>query len=325
MKRVTKAVCSLVVGGALMLGSALAQTTFRVADNHADGYPTVEALKYMGDVLSKETDGRLSFQIFHSSQLGDEKDALQLVQFGVIDILRVHVALLNNMIPETRVLTMPYLFRSNAHFHGVVDGAVGDEFLSYLEPYGLIGLAMYDNGQRSIYNSARPIENLADMKGLKIRVQQSDIQVAMIAAMGANPTPMPFGEVYSALQTGMVDGAENNWPSYESARHFEQAQYFSLTEHINAPEIVVMSRKVWDKLSPEDQRLIRAAAKASVPKMRALWDAREKRAEDAVRQSGVQVNAVDKAAFRDAMKPVYDAFVRDEKLKKLVEKVQSVE
>lgn len=321
-----KVLVAAVAGASMLSGAAIAQTKFRSSDTHPDGYPTVEAVKYMGEVLKKETNGRLMIEVFHSSQLGEEKDTIQQTQFGVIDLNRVSAAPLNNIVPETRVLAMPFLFRSVDHMHKVVDGPIGDDILKALEPHNMIGLALYDAGARSVYNSKHAVKTPADMKGLKIRVQQSDVQLAMISAMGGNPTPMPYGEVYSGLQTRVIDGAENNWPSYQNSRHFEQAKFFSLTEHSMLPEILMMSKKVWDKQTPEDQALIKKAAKESVIKMRELWMAKEKESEEVVRKAGSQINEVDKGAFTAAMNPVYEKFVNNEaKLKDLVERIRAVQ
>ncbi len=226
------------------------EITLRSADIHPDGYPTVEAVKYMGQLLSERSNGRIKVEVMNSGVLGGEKDTIEQTRFGVIDMNRVNAAPFNNLVKETMVLGMPFLFRSTEHMHKTVDGPIGDEVLAAFEPHGLIGLAFYDSGARSFYSTKKPIENLADLKGLKIRVQQSDLWIAMMQAFGANPTPMPMGEVYSSLETGVVDGAENNWPSYESARHFEVAKNYSLTEHSLNPEILVISKMTWDKLSP---------------------------------------------------------------------------
>lgn len=326
MSGFSKVLVATVAGVGLLGGAAvMAQTKFRSSDTHPDGYPTVEAVKYMGEILNKDTNGRLSIEVFHSSQLGEEKDTIQQTQFGVIDLNRVSIAPLNNIAPETITLGMPFLFRSVDHMHKVVDGPIGDEILASLEAHGMIGLAFYDGGARSVYNSRKAIATPEDCKGLKIRVQQSDLQLAMISAMGANPTPMPYGEVYSGIQTRVIDGAENNWPSYHSARHFEQAKFYSLTEHTMLPEVLMMSKKVWDKQTAEDQAAIRKAAKESVIKMRELWMAKEKESEKIVRDAGSQINEVDKPAFEAAMKPVYDKFIANDRMKDLVERIRAVE
>jgi tripartite ATP-independent transporter DctP family solute receptor len=313
------------LGFALSTSMAHAQeVTLRSADIHPDGYPTVEAVKYMGKLVSDRTNGRIKIQVMNNSVLGSEKDTIEQTRFGVIDLNRVNAAPFNNLVKETVVLGMPFLFRSTEHMHKTVDGPIGDEILAAFQPYGLVGLAYYDSGARSFYTTKKPVQKLADLKGMKIRVQQSDLWIAMMQAFGANPTPMPMGEVYSSLETGVVDGAENNWPSYESARHYEVAKNYTLTEHSLNPEILVMSKIAWDKLKPEDQKIIRAAAKESVVKMRELWSEREKTSEAKVRAAGVNVISVDKAEFSAAMKPVYDKFVTDPKLKDLLQRIQDV-
>ncbi|WP_353844877.1 TRAP transporter substrate-binding protein [Rhizobium sp. CSW-27] len=321
-----KSILGMAIG--LAMGTAMTATaqevTLRSADIHPDGYPTVEAVKYMGELVSQRTNGRIKIQVMNNSVLGSEKDTIEQTRFGVIDLNRVNTAPFNNLVKETVVLGLPFLFRSTEHMHKVVDGPIGDEILKAFEPNGLVGLAFYDSGARNFYTTKKPIEKLADLKGMKIRVQQSDLWIAMMQAFGANPTPMPFGEVYSSLETGVVDGAENNWPSYESSRHFEVAKNYSLTEHSLTPEVLVMSKMSWDKLKPEDQKIVREAAKESVGKMRELWQAREKASEEKVRASGVKVITVSKEEFANAMKPVYDKFVTDPKMKDLVAKIQAV-
>ncbi|WP_332688958.1 TRAP transporter substrate-binding protein [Bosea sp. (in: a-proteobacteria)] len=305
--------------------SAQAQNvTLRSTDIHPDGYPTIEAVKYMGQLLDQRTSGRIKINVFHSAQLGQEKDTIDQTRFGVIDMNRINMAPFNNLIPATNVPSLPFVFRSVDHMRKVMDGPIGDNLLKDFEKHDLIGLAFYDSGSRSFYNSKRAINSPADMKGLKIRVQQSDMFVALVSALGANATPMNFGEVYSGLQTGVIDGAENNWPSYESTRHFEVSKFYSLTEHSLSPEVLVMSKKSFDKFNAADQALVKAAAKESVAKMRELWDAREKASEEKVRAGGAQVNKVEKQPFIDAMKPVYDKFVTDAKLKEMVAAIQAV-
>ena len=301
---------------------AFAQSvTLRSADIHPDGYPTVEAVKYFGEIVTKKTDGRIKVQVFNSGQLGTEKDTIEQTRFGVIDLNRVNTAPFNNLIPETAVLGLPFLFRSVDHMYKVVDGPLGEQIAKAFEPHGLIVLGFFDSGARSMYNSKRPIKTLADMKGLKIRVQQSDLFIAMINALGANATPMPFGELYSALQTGLVDGAENNFPSYDSVKHYEVAKYFSLTEHSMAPEVFVMSKRAWDKLTPADQKVFKEAGLDATKKMRELWAKRDTESKERVIKGGALINEVDKQPFIDAMKPVYDKFVTSPQMKDLVAQI----
>ncbi len=324
----TKRTFSALAGVAMLAAFALpaqAQTvTLRSTDIHPDGYPTIEAVKFMGQQLEKSTGGRIKIQVFHSAQLGQEKDTIEQTRFGVIDMNRINMAPFNNLIPATNVPSLPFIFRSVDHMRKVMDGPIGDALLKEFEKHDLVGLAFYDSGSRSFYNSKRPINTPADMKGLKIRVQQSDMFVSLVSALGANATPMNFGEVYSGLQTGVIDGAENNWPSYESTKHFEVSKFYSQTEHSLSPEVLVMSKKSFDKLSPADQAAVRAAARESVAKMRELWDAREKASEAKVKAGGAVINAVEKQPFIDAMKPVYDKFVTDAKLKEMVAAIQAV-
>jgi tripartite ATP-independent transporter DctP family solute receptor len=298
---------------------------FRSADVHPEDYPTVMAVKMMSDTISKKTGGKHTIKVFTGNQLGGEKDTIEQTRIGALDLVRINVAPMNNICPETMVPTMPFVFRSVDHMRKVLDGPIGDQILKACESQGFVGLAFYDSGARSIYTTKKPVKSLADAKGLKIRVQQSDLWVSLLQAMGANATPMPYGEVYTALKTGLVDGAENNWPSYDTAKHFEVAKFYSMTEHSMAPEMLLMSKKVWDTLTPEEQKIFREAAKESVPYMRKLWDEKEKKSRDVVLKAGVQEIQVDKKSFQDAMKPVYDKFITDPKLKDMLAKVQATQ
>ena len=316
---------SLAAALALALPALASATEFRSADIHPDGYPTVEAVKFMGEQLKKLTGGKHSINVFNNSKLGNEKDTIEQTKLGAIAITRVNIAPMNNICPATIVPTMPFLFRSTEHMRKVLDGPVGEEILKSCEAQGFIGLAYYDSGARSIYSVKKPVKTVDDTKGMKIRVQQSDLWVALMEAMGANATPMPFGEVYTALKTGLVDAAENNYPSFESSRHFEVAKYYSKTEHSMAPEMLLFSKRIWDGLSPDDQKAIRQAAKDSVPYMRKLWDEREAKSLAAVKAGGAEIIEVDKASFRNAVKPVYVKFLRDPKLMDLVKRIQETQ
>jgi tripartite ATP-independent transporter DctP family solute receptor len=296
---------------------------FRSSDVHPGDYPTVAAVKYMGELSKAQTKGRLGVRVYPSGSLGTEKDNIEQLKIGGLDMMRINAGALNSVVPETLATVLPFVFRSTEHMRRVLDGPIGDEILAAMESQGLVGLAFYDSGSRSFYTAKRPIKNLADIKGLKIRVQQSDLFVSMIEALGANPTPMPYGEVYTALKTGIVDAAENNWPSYESSRHFEAAKYYNLSEHSLAPEVLVFSKKVWDTLPKEDQTVLRKAAKDSVPYMRKLWDEREVRSRKMVEAAGSQViTLTNRQEFIDAMKPVYAKFADTPKLKDLVKRIQ---
>ncbi len=325
MKQLTT-LAALLAGVAMAGGAFACDRTLRSSDTHPDGYPTVEAVKFMGKVLEEKSGGRLCIEVFHSAQLGEEKDSIEQTQFGVIDLNRVSLGPFNNIVPETQIPSLPYIFRSIDHMHKVMDGEIGEEILAAFEPHDLIGLAFFDAGSRSFYNSQKPIKSMDDLKGMKFRVMQSDVFVDMVGALGANATPMPYGEVYSSIQTGVIDGAENNWPSYDSSGHYEVAKYYTLDQHLIVPEVLVMSKKTWESLSPEDQAAVSAAAKEAVPFMRDLWAAREKESEDKIRAAGAEIiTDIDKTPFIEAMVPVYEKFVTTDKLKDLVTRIQAVE
>lgn len=313
---------SLVVAAAGLATFAQARD-FRSADVHPTDYPTVEAVRQMGKQLSEQTKGKLNVKVFPAGALGSEKDTIEQLKLGGLDMMRINAAPLNNIVPETIAVSLPFVFRSVEHMRTVVDGPIGDEILAAMAAQGMVGLAFYDSGARSFYTAKKPVKTVGDLKGMKIRVQQSDVFVAMIEALGANATPMPFGEVYTALKTGIVDGAENNWPSYESTRHFEAAKFYDMTEHSMVPEVLVFSKRIWDKLPKEDQATIRKAAKDSVPYMRKLWDERELKSRKIVEAAGAQVVQIpNKQEFIDAMKPVYVKFANTPKLQDLVKRIQ---
>ncbi|MCE5975123.1 TRAP transporter substrate-binding protein [Sinirhodobacter sp. WL0062] len=326
MKKQTLIAALLATVASTGMAFAECEVTLKSSDTHPDGYPTVEAVKFMGDELKAGTGGRMCVEVFHSAQLGEEKDTIEQTQFGVIDLNRVSLGPFNNIIPETQIPSLPYIFRSVEHMHNVMDGPIGEEILAAFEAHDLVGLAFYDGGSRSFYNSQKPIRSMEDLKGMKFRVMQSDLFVDMVSAVGANATPMPYGEVYSSIQTGVIDGAENNWPSYDSSGHFEVAKYYTLDQHLIVPEVLVMSKKTWDGLSAEDQAAVRKAAKDSVPVMRDLWAAREKESEAKVIAAGAEViTDIDKTPFIEAMVPVYEKYVTSDKLKDMVARIQATE
>lgn len=326
--KVIKTIKTLALCGALSLGAVAAQAceiTLRSSDTHADGYPTVEAVKSMGKMLAEKTNNKFCIEVFHSAQLGQEKDTIEQTQFGVIDFNRVSLGPFNNIIEETQIPSLPYIFRSVEHMHKAMDGDVGAQILKAFEKHDLVGLAFYDGGSRSFYNSIKPIKSMADLKGMKFRVMQSDLFVDMVSAVGGNATPVPYGEVYSSIQTGVIDGAENNWPSYDTSGHFEVAKYYTLDQHLIVPEVLVMSKKSWDKLSSDEQAAVKASAKASVPIMRKLWVAQEKKSEAKVIAAGSQIiKDIDKTPFIAAMKPVYKKYVKSDVLKDLVSRIQAI-
>ncbi len=313
---------SLVAGLLAATGFAAHAVEFRSADTHnADDYPTVVAVRHMSELLDKASGGKHKIKVFNKQALGSEKETIDQVKIGALDFTRVNVGPMNAICPLTQVPTMPFLFSSIAHMRKSLDGPVGDEILKSCEAVGFIGLAFYDSGARSIY-AKKPVRTVADAKGLKIRVQQSDLWVALVSAMGANPTPMPYGEVYTGLKTGLIDAAENNIPSFDTAKHVEAVKVYSKTEHSMAPEILVMSKLIYDKLPKAEQDMIRAAAKESVAFERQKWDEQEAKSLANVKAAGAEIIEVDKASFQAVMGPVYEKFMVTPDMKRLVKAIQ---
>lgn len=320
LKQLTALVGACVL--AFAAGSASART-FRSADVHAKDFPTNKAVLFMGEELSKATGGKDNIKVFGDSALGSEKDTIEQVKIGALDMVRVNFAAFNGIVPESVIPALPFLFRDMDHFRKTMYGPQGDKILAGFEKAGFVGLAIYESGARSMY-ARRPIRNLADVKGMKIRVQPSDLFVSLVGAMGASPTPMPYNEVYTGLKTGLIDAAENNYPSYDEAKHFESAPIYSETMHSMSPEVLVFSKKIWDTLSPQEQTAIRKAAKASVPYYVKLWDAKEKEARADVIKGGAKIipaRDIDRAAFVTVEKPVWDKFATTPELKSLVQEI----
>jgi len=305
----------IVLAGVILLAAGLAagcgkagapgKVALRAADVHPFGYPTTDALRVMADAVTQKSGGRIAIEIHAGETMGGEKETIELTKVGTLDINRTSAAPLAEFAPEFGVYSLPYLFRDAGHMWKVLEGPIGRELLDALEKYGFVGLCYYDSGARSFYNRKRPIRTPRDLRGLKIRVQQNPVMQDCVKALGASPTPMGFGEVYAALQSGMIDGAENNAPSYENTKHYEVAPYFSLDEHSRIPEVVICSKKRWDRLSQADRALLRDAAQASVAEQRRLWNAYDKKATDVLRQAKVKINRPDQVAFREASESVY--------------------
>lgn len=296
---------------------------FRVADTQSADYPTVRALEVMDRIIRERSGGRHSLRIFHSRQLGEEKETIEQTRIGAIDINRTNVAPLSSFIPEANILSLPFLFRSVDHLHRILDGPIGEDILARFEQHGLVGLAFYDSGARSIYNAVRPIRSLEDLKGLRIRVQQSDMMVEMIRALGAEPIAMPYGQVQIGLTTGLIQGAENNWPSYVTTDHYKAARYLTLTEHTMSPEVLVMSKRAWDGLNAQDQALFRAAARESARSMREQWFRLEEDSRRRAEAAGVVVTRLaDRSAFERAVGGLAGRFASDPELAALVERIR---
>jgi len=297
----------------VLLGSgvSMAQTkpiVLKLAETHPQDYPITKGDYEFARLVKERSNGRIIVEVYHSKQLGEERAVIEQVQLGAIDMTRVSISAVSAFVRELDAFQLPYLYRNADHMWKVLNGPIGEEILKKHEAYNFVGLGWFEAGSRNFYTK-RPVKTVSDLKGMKIRVQQAPLMVAMVQALGAVATPLPFGEVYSALQTGVVDGAENNWPSYLSTSHYEVAKYFIVDEHTRVPEITVASKKVLDRLSKEDRALLVQAMRDAQPYQCKLWVEYEKVAEKAVRDRGcviTEVSPAEKQKFMDAMKPVYD-------------------
>jgi len=324
MKSNVRKLSAVVVAVALAIGvNAASARTFRSADVHNKDYPTNKAVAFMGDELSKASGGKDNIKVFGDSALGSEKDTIEQVKIGALDMVRVNTSAFHGIVPESMIPAFPFLFRDLDHFRKTMYGPQGEKILAAFDKAGFVGLALYESGARSMY-AKKPIKSVADMKGLKVRVQPSDLWVNLIGAMGASAAPMPFAEVYTGLKTGLIDAAENNIPSFDETKHYESAPIFSETMHSMPPEVLVFSKKVWDTLPKEQQAAIRKAARDSVQVYVKLWDQKEKDARAAVLKGGatiVPASQIDRASFVNVEKPVWEKFAATPEMKSLVQEI----
>src|SRR5690242_10035347 len=308
-------------------GAAQQKLVLKASDVHPEGYPTVAAIASMGKKLETATNGRISIQIYPSMQLGGEKEAIEQAQVGALALARVSVGALGPVVDDLNAFNLPYLFRSTAHMQKVIDGPIGQELLDKVTnnpKAGLVGLCWMDAGARSLYDTKKPIRGIDDLKGMKFRVMGNPMFVDMMNALGGNGVAMGYDQVFNALQTGVVDGAENNPPSFVFDNHYTVAKYYTLDEHLIVPEILVMSHRIWDSLSPADQGLVKKLAREAQMEERVLWNKYEKDAMDKARAAGITVTEIaDKKPFQAAVKPVWDKY--GPKYADMVKRIQAVE
>jgi tripartite ATP-independent transporter DctP family solute receptor len=276
-------------------------------------YPTVAAVENMGKKMSAATNGRISVAMYPSMQLGGEKEAIEQAQVGAIALARVSVGTLGPVVDDLNVFNLPYVFRNTAHMQKVIDGKIGQDLLDKVtnSGKGLVGLCWMDAGARNFYDTKKPIKTMADLKGQKIRVMGNPMFVDMANSMGANGVPLGYDQVFTSLQTGVIDGAENNPPSFVFDNHYQVAKFYTVDEHLIVPEMLVMSKKVWDSMSKDDQALVMKTAKEAQLDERKLWDVYEKQAMDKAKAAGIQIIQVsdaDKKVFQAAVKPVWDKY-----------------
>jgi len=298
---------------------------FRAADSQPPTYPSVAALESLAALVAARSEGRHVVRVYDSGQLGTEIEGVELTQAGVIDLDRVNIATFHDMIPETQLLSMPFLFRDEADLIRVLDGPVGAQVLAAFEPHGLIGLAFFETAPRSFYTARGPIRTPADFRGLRIRALPSALMTAMVEAMGATSVYIPYGNVLAGLATGLIDGAENNELSYHETGHYRVAPHLSRTRHTFSPGVLVMSRQSWDLLAENDRRIFRQAAAEVAADLRRRWPERESAAQASVLAEGTEiVDAVDTASFITAMQPVYDRFTVNPVLREMMSRIKAV-
>ena len=327
MKSPRRLILALSLAGLLPMTAHLgahAQTVLKAHDTHPAGYPTVAAMESLGKKLETATSGRIKLQMFPGAVLGQEKEAVEQTQLGAIQIARISLGVIGPIVPEVNVFNMPFVFRDIAHMRKVIDGTVGDELLAKVtaSPARLVALGWMDGGSRSLYTK-KPVRSPADLKGLKIRMMGNPLFVDTMNAMGGNGISMAYGEVFTSLQTGVIDGAENNPPSYFTANHYTTpAKYYAQTHHLIIPEIFVMSKVAWDKLTPADQALIKKLSREAQLEQRALWDKSVEDYSAKLKAAGVEFINVDQKPFYDATAPVRAKY--GEKLADLMKQIDAV-
>lgn len=284
-----------------------------------------KGMVYFGEQLKKISKGKFKVQIYPSQQLGTERQCLELLQIGSLDMTKVSAGVLENFSPSIKVFGIPYMFKDKAHTFRVLDGPIGDELLAGTEKYWLKGLGYYDSGSRSFYTIDRPVEAPSDLEGLKIRVMESQTAIDMVKSFGGSPTPISWGELYTALQQGVVDGAENNPPSFYLSRHYEVCKYYIIDEHTVLPDVVLMSTHLWNSLNKEEQQWIQTAMDLSVIEQRRLWLASEQESLEAVKAAGVKVSYPDKSSFAEMSKSVAKQYAKDPLIKSFIDKIKNTQ
>lgn len=287
---------------------------FTYAENQDETYPSTQGAYKFAELVKERTNGRIEIQVEPDAALGSEDEVIEQLQFGGIDFARVSITPLSESVPALLPLCMPYLYRDSAHKWAVLDGEIGDKFLNDIKGHDLIGLSWYDAGVRNFYTINKPILKLEDISNMRIRIQPSALTKDMIYALGGIPVTLEFKDVYSALETGEIDGAENNWPSFDSTGHYQIAKYYSLDEHLSIPEVQLCSLASWNRLSREDQEIIQECALESAQYERRLWAIQEKASAEKMQKAGVLVNSVsdeELRRFREASEPLYEKYCSD--------------
>jgi tripartite ATP-independent transporter DctP family solute receptor len=298
--------------------------TIKLAHGLDMSHPVHKAMEFMATDLEKRSGGTMSIQIYPNQQLGNERQTLELLQIGSLGMTKVSAAVMENFAPNMKVFGLPFLFRDRAHAFRVLDGEIGQELLDGGQKYWLKGLGYYDSGSRSFYTKDRPINQPEDLAGLKIRVMESVTAMNMVNSLGGSPTPISWGELYTSLQQGVVDGAENNPPSFYLSRHYEVCKYYTLDEHTTVPDVLIMGTHLWNSLNKEQQKWVQASSTASVIYQRKLWAQAEKEALEEVQKAGVQITRPDKTLFQDKVTSMYEDYKDVNDVYSLIHRIQAV-
>lgn len=319
-------ICSLLFGVVFLFTSCKSDSNVRIIrlGHGLDVTHSVHQAMLQTDVyLNELSQGKMRLQIYPNQQLGSERECLELLQIGSLDMTKVSGAVLENFAPKLRIFGLPFLFDNKDHLFKVLDGTIGKELLKEGEEYWLKGVGFYDSGSRSFYTKERPVEQPEDLEGLKIRVQESVSAFDMVKQLGASPTPISWGELYTALQQGVVDGAENNPPSFYLSRHYEVCKYYSIDEHTMIPDVLLVSTHLWNRLSSEEQGWLQKAIDQSIPYQRDLWIQSENESLQAVIEAGVEVSYPKKNRFQEATQKMYQDFKKDPQMTELIERIRN--
>ena len=316
----------ILVFSALVLGSCAHKKDvkiLRLAHGLDTKHPVHKAMVLLGKRLEEKSNGKLKVKIYPNAQLGGERECLEMLQIGSLDMTKVSAAVLENFIPEYKVLSIPYIFRDRKHVFSVFDGKIGEKMLQQGDKFRLRGLTFYDAGSRNFYTTEKPIKSPKDLEGLKIRVQKSNMAVAMVNALGGAPTPISYGELYTALQQGVVDGAENNLPSFYTSKHYEICKYFSMDSHTYVPDVLLIGTDTWNRLNQQEQEWLTEAVQESTMEERKLWAASEEESLNAIKKAGVEVIYPDKKPFEEKTAGIIDDFKDQPEMMKLIRDIQA--
>lgn len=301
------------------------QKIIKLAHGLDTNHPVHEAMVFMAKDLEKRSNGRMTIKIYPNQQLGNERQTLELLQIGSLGMTKVSAAVMENFSPNMKIFGLPFLFKDKAHSFRVLDGVIGKELLDEGQKYWLKGLGYYDSGSRSFYTKDKPVNSPKDLEGLKIRVMESVTAMNMVNTLGGSPTPISWGELYTSLQQGVVDGAENNPPSFYLSRHYEVCKFYSLDEHTSVPDVLIMGTHLWNDLNEQQQKWVQNSVDESIKYQRELWAKAEKEALDAVKKAGVTVIKPNKTEFQNKVVKMYEDYKDSKEIYSLIKRIQKVE